>query len=162
MPLRSPRSLAILVCLALGACGQGPPDSGADVGTEGAGVGAPPGAGAAVDSVTVWIEDIRAGIAPLPAQVASDPEGARQRAVELYVTRQERIEQAVGPGTGSDAALAESVHDAEARFHELMQILGTTPPPDSASVGGTVSALDSELARVLGLARATASAEGTP
>ena len=82
----------------------------------------------------------------------ADPDGARQRAVELYVTRQERIEQAAGPGTGSPADLAESVRVAEARFHELMQLLGETPPPDSAAVGGAVEALDARLAEVVALA----------
>lgn len=159
MPRSSPLSLAVVVCLVLGACDEESPDSGADVGAGGPAVEAPAGNHAA-DSVPGWIEDIRAGIEPLAGRVVSDPEGARQRAVELYVTRQERIEQSVGPGTGSDAALAESVHEAEARFHELMQILGTTPPPDSIEVGGAVSALDAELVRVLDLARATTSAGG--
>ena len=53
------------------------------------------------DSVPLWIQDIREGISPLAGRVGADPEGARQRAVELYVTRQERIEQTVGAGTGA-------------------------------------------------------------
>jgi hypothetical protein len=107
---------------------------------------------ASADSVVAWAEEIRAGIAALPGRVADDPDGARQRAVELYVTRQERIEQTSGPGTGSPADLAESVHEAEARFHELMQLLGETPAPDSTAVRGAVQALDARLAEVVDLA----------
>ena len=106
---------------------------------------------ASADSVVAWAEEIRAGIALLPGRVEEDPDGARQRAVDLYVTRQERIEQASGPGTGSPADLAESVDEAEARFHELMQLLGETPPPDSTVVRGAVQALDARLAQVVDL-----------
>lgn len=96
-----------------------------------------------------WAEEIREGISLLAGQVGSDPDGARQRAVQLYVSRQERIEQAAGPGTGSPADLAESVHEAEARFHELMQLLGESPPPDSTAVASAVQALDTLLAEVV-------------
>jgi hypothetical protein len=109
---------------------------------------------APADSVIAWATEIRDGIRPLAGQVGVDPEGARQRAVELYVTRQERIEQAAGPGTGSSADLAESVHEAEARFHELMQLLGESPPPDSAAVESAVEALEGRLAEVVDLAGA--------
>jgi hypothetical protein len=117
---------------------------------------------ATADSVVAWANEIRDGIALLPGRVADDPEGARSRAVELYVTRQERIEQAAGPGTGSPADLAESVHEAEARFHELMQLLGESPPPDSAAVGSAVDALDGRLGEVVELAAGaeTAAAPG--
>ena len=110
------------------------------------------GVAAPADSVVAWATEIQAGIADLPTRVTDDPDGARQRAVELYVTRQERIEQASGPGTGAPADLAESVHQAEARFHELMQLLGETPPPDSTAVHGAVQALDARLAEVVDLA----------
>lgn len=106
-------------------------------------------AAAGTDSVITWADEIRQGIEPLAGQVGSDPAGAQDRAVELYITRQERIERAVGPGTGSAAELAESVHEAEARFHELMELLGRTPPPDSTRVATSVAALDAGLVRVL-------------
>ena len=113
-----------------------------------------PAAADSPDSVVAWAADIQAGIAGLPTRVIHDPDGARQRAVELYVTRQERIEQASGPGTGAPADLAESVHQAEARFHELMQLLGATPPPDSAAVHDAVLALDARLVEVVDRAAA--------
>ena len=154
------RSLPIFLLLAA-ACGSGP-DQGSDTEDSAAGDSAAaaakapdrPVSPAPADSVIAWATEIREGTRGLPAQVGSDPEGARQRAVELYVTRQERIEQAAGPGTGSPADLAESVHEAEARFHELMQLLGENPPPDSAAVGSAVEALDARLAEVVDLARA--------
>ncbi|HJU87147.1 MAG TPA: hypothetical protein VJ788_07260 [Gemmatimonadota bacterium] len=117
---------------------------------------------APADSVIAWVNEIRDGIRPLPGRVGADPEGARQRAVELYVTRQERIEQAAGPGTGSPGNLAESVHEAEARFHELMQLLGETPPPDSAAVESAVEALDARLAEVVELLEPGGTSTGNP
>ena len=53
------------------------------------------------------------------------------------------------PGTGSAPELAASVHEAEARFHKLMELLGETPPPDSTRVAASVEALDAGLAQVL-------------
>lgn len=151
-------SIPALLLLAT-ACGGGPDRGSATDEALGdsstvAAAEAPGAAHAPADSVVAWATEIRAGIHPLPGRVAADPDGARQRAVELYVTRQERIEQAAGPGTGSPADLAESVRVAEARFHELMQLLGETPPPDSAAVGGAVEALDARLAEVIALAQA--------
>lgn len=146
----------------LAAACEGGPDQGDDaLGSAAAGDSAaapetPRTAPAPADSVIAWATEIREGIRPLAGQVGTDPDGARQRAVELYVTRQERIEQAAGPGTESSADLAESVHEAEARFHELMQLLGTSPPPDSAAVGSAVEALDQRLAEVVDLAGAGA------
>jgi hypothetical protein len=156
---RRPFLSSVILLLALEACGREPsePGRGAPAAADSGGPTAQAArTDAPGDSVVAWAEDIRSGIAPLPGQVGEDPDGARQRAVDLYITRQERIEQTVGPGTGSGDALEGSVHEAEARFHDLMQILGTTPPPDSASVEAAVSALDRELVRVLDLASARA------
>lgn len=108
----------------------------------------PVAAAASGDSVIAWADDIRAGIAQLPGQVRIDPVAARQRAVELYVTRQERIEQTVGPGSGVAPELAAAVDDAESRFHELMQLLSETPPPDSTRVADAVRSLDAGIADV--------------
>lgn len=152
--LRFPLTISLLVSAL--ACASEPADSET---AERPGVPAPTPASsmeaASPDSVGAWAEEIRAGIAGLPQRVTDDPDGARQRAVELYVTRQERIEQASGPGTGATAGLAESVREAEARFHELMQLLGETPPPDSTAVHGAVLALDARLAEVVDLASET-------
>jgi len=166
-----PRSLRFLPIFFLAAACGGDPGEGA--GTDEPAVpagsipatpaGAPaPGSPAPADSVIAWATEIREGVRPLPARVDGDPDGARQRAVELYVTRQERIEQAAGPGTGAPADLAESVHEAEARFHELMQLLGETPPPDSAAVESAVEALDARLAEVLALVEGGKGVAGTP
>lgn len=164
------RSILLFVLLAA-ACGGGPgegaetdePAAPGDSATiPAAETPGPALARAPADSVIAWASEIREGIRPLPGRVGADPDGARQRAVELYVTRQERIEQAAGPGTGSPADLAESVHEAEARFHELMQLLGETPPPDSAAVESAVDALDARLAEVVELAGADDESAGAP
>lgn len=161
--LRIPlRSLSIFALVAA-ACGGGS-DPGADTADPVPAADSLPTstAPAPPDSVIAWATDIREGIRPLAERVAADPDGARQRAVELYVTRQERIEQAAGPGTGSPADLAESVHEAEARFHELMQLLGESPPPDSDAVGTAVDALDARLAEVIELAGSGDAVAGAP
>jgi hypothetical protein len=151
----SPLSFVIVPLLAAGlACSGGSPDPSAEEGSPANAAEHPAPAvttPAPVDSVITWVGEIREGIEPLAQQVGTDPTAARQRAVELYATRQERIEQAVGPGTDSAEALAESVHEAEAGFHELMQVLGESPPPDSTRVAAAVEALDARLAEVLDL-----------
>ena len=98
-----------------------------------------------------WVADIQSGVRTLPATVDEDLSGAQQRAVELYATRQEFIEMFYGPGgrLTSGEVLGPAVLEAEARFHELMQMLGQTPPPDSARVAAAVAALDAQLGRVL-------------
>jgi len=146
-----PTATATLLATALG-CGEpGPPPAGEEAPPIPADTAPVVTAPTPLDSVLVWAGDIRAGIALLPAQVEADPLAARQRAVELYVTRLERIEQTVGPGTGSAPDLAEAVHEAEARFHELMQLLDETPPPDSTRVAGVVRALDTRIGEVTDL-----------
>jgi hypothetical protein len=151
-PLRSLLKIPLFVSAI--ACASEPAESETAEQPAAAGTSAP-AAPASADSVIAWAEEIRAGISGLPGRVPDDPDGARRRAVELYVTRQERIEQASGPGTGSPDDLAESVHEAEARFHELMQLLGETPPPDSTAVRSAVRALDAQLAEVVDLAIGT-------
>jgi len=138
----------LAACLA---CSGGSAEPSADPAATPVPAPAPTATPAPVDSVIGWVGDIREGIEPLARQVGSDPIAARQWAVELYVTRQERIEQTVGPGTGSDENLAASVHEAEARFHELLQLLGESPPPDSTRVAAAIQALDARLAAVLDL-----------
>ena len=165
--LRIPLRFLVTFVLVATACG-GDTEQGADTADQAPAADsvptstAPAVAPAPADSVIVWAIDIREGIRPLAERVAADADGARQRAVELYVTRQERIEQAAGPGTGSPADLAESVHEAEARFHELMQLLGENPPPDSGAVGTAVDALDARLAEVIELAGSGDAVAGAP
>lgn len=151
-PIRSSLSItAALLATGLACAEPAPPPAGEEAPPIPADTASVVTAPTLLDSVPVWAGDIRAGIAPLPAQFEADPLAARQRAVELYVTRQERIEQTVGPGTGSDPQLAEAVHEAEARFHELMQLLDETPPPDSTRVAGAVRALDTRIGDVTDL-----------
>ena len=162
--LRIPLRFHPLFVLVAAACG-GDPEQGADAADQvpaADSVSTSTAPAVAPDSVIAWATDIREGIRPLAERVAADPDGARQRAVELYVTRQERIEQAAGPGTGSPADLAESVHEAEARFHELMQLLGGSPPPDSDAVRTAVDALDARLAKVIELADSGDDVAGAP
>ncbi|HUP18705.1 MAG TPA: hypothetical protein VM778_01995 [Gemmatimonadota bacterium] len=100
------------------------------------------------------VSDIRTGVADLPARVASDPAGARQTVVHLYVTRQEEIERRWGPNgsEGRSPELAAAVEEAETRFHHLMEILAATPPADSAAVAEAVAVLDAGQADVLAAA----------
>jgi len=161
-----PRASIVLTAAVLAtACGGSPDPAADEVLPPAVDTAAVAPTAAPVDSVLVWAGDIRDGIAPLPGQVEADPTTTRQRAVELYVSRQERIEQTVGPGMGSAPDLAEAVHEAEAHFHELMQLLGETPPPDSIRVAAAVRALDAQIAEVQDLVRSparAADAAGSP
>lgn len=153
MTRRSPRPALLLGgLLALAACGGRAPatdSSAAGVDT----VQAAAGDTAAVPAdLPGLVGQIRSGIAPLAARVGNDPDGTRQRAVDLYITRQEELERRYGPRSDPGAtasALGRSVIDAETRFHELMQLLSKSPPPDSAAVAGAVAALDDEYGTVL-------------
>lgn len=153
MPIARPLSILATVLAAGFACGEpSPPPAGEEApplpaDTVGVAEFSVPG-----DSVLAWAADIRAGIAPLAGQVVTDPDAARKRAIELYVTRQERIEQTVGPGTGSAPDLAEAVHQAEDRFHGLMELLSESPPPSRERVAEAVAVLDEGIGAVVALA----------
>lgn len=101
---------------------------------------------------------IREGIDDLPSAVGRDAADARQQAVALYIEHMERIEAAHAPRAGRDGALADAVLEAESRFHTLMDLLGTEPPPDSIAVARAVEALQAGLVTV----ERRAAEEGAP
>ena len=98
-----------------------------------------------------WVAEIRAGIRELPARVTLDPADARRRAIDLYETRQEAIEQRWGVRGSAepDSALATAVMAAEGSFHDLLALLNRPAPPDSAAVAGAVAQLETRLDAVL-------------
>jgi hypothetical protein len=111
--------------------------------------GTPPG------GLEDWVAAIREGLAGLPGVVAADTAGALQRALDLYVGRQEFIELYWGPSgrlSGDAVGLGASVLEAESRFHELLQLLAA-PPVDTATVRGKTAELFAQLDRVLVEAR---------
>jgi hypothetical protein len=103
-----------------------------------------------------WIEEIRTGLDTLPELASRDPAAAKNQALLLYVGRQEYIEIYYGT-TGravKDAELAESVMTAEARFHELLQVVNQPDGSiDGGALGKAAQALDRQYDRVLGRAR---------
>lgn len=118
--------------------------------------GTPPG------GLRDWVSEIREGVRALPAEAVRDVAGARRRALDLYVTRQEYVEIYYGPGgrllPAAAVELGAAVKEAEARFHELLQLLNQGPAPDSVQVAAAVERLDAELTRVL----AEADSAGAP
>jgi hypothetical protein len=143
---------AWLLCAACcAACGSAPGHS-ADrppAETPAAGLrlaGTPPG------SLVDWVADIRAGLEPVPAMVDTDPAAARRTAVDLYVNRQEWIERYYGPyGTldpDTTSALGRAVRELEARFHDLIAVLGDTAVK-RAGVAAAVQRLDQQAERLL-------------
>ena len=157
---RTPRVLLRLstaaILLAGSACSPGSPDQAAgDAGAAPHASGSdalipapgqiPPG------GLADWIQDVRRGLAGLPAQAAADPTAAQRVALDHYVGRQEYIEMFYGANgrlTAGDA-LGPAVTTAEARFHDLMLLLGGSPPPDSGRVRAAVDALLTAYDRVL-------------
>ena len=103
-----------------------------------------------------WIAEIRTSLRQLRAEVEADPVAARRRAVELYVSRQEAIERAWGPGgtAGPDSTLAAAVVEAEASFHRLLALLNDSERPDSSAVAHAVAELDQRLLEVAGASQA--------
>lgn len=97
-----------------------------------------------------WVADIRTGIAPLAAEARTDGASAQSEAVNLYATRQEYIEMYYGPGgrLKASAALGTEIESAEARFHDVMKLLGAKPV-DATAVESAIQALDAQQARVL-------------
>lgn len=158
----SARLLAVLALVAVAGCGA---DGGSREGD--AATASAPGAAAAetaddapvpgtpAGGLEAWIEDVRAGLADLPASALEDASAARQLALDLYLGRQEYIEVYFG-AAGAGAAhpeLSSAVAEAEARFHELFRLLGSSPPPDSGAVAAAVAAITDEHGRVLERAR---------
>jgi len=96
-------------------------------------------------------------VSEIPAEARRDPSAAKNRALLLYVTRQEYIEIYYG-ATGravKDSALADAVTTAEARFHELLQTLNPAAGPVAVdSLGAEVRSLDRQYERVLARAQA--------
>lgn len=110
--------------------------------------GQPPG------GLRVWVADIRAGLEEVVAQAeAADFGSARDRALQLYIGRQEYIEIFYGAGgqlvSDEDRALAAAVKDSEARFHALLQLLNERPEPSPDRVTAAVTAVRAEHERVL-------------
>lgn len=72
-----------------------------------------------------------------------DPTAVRKRVLDLYVTRQEYIEMYWGPGgrLAAGESLGAAVEASEARFHDLMIMLGETPPPPASRVSEAGSAV---------------------
>src|SRR5688572_20473958 len=97
-----------------------------------------------------WVNDIRTGIATLPAQARTNPDSAGRKTNDLYVTRQEYIEMYYGVGGRLKAseALGLDIETAETRFHELMKVF-IAQPVDVAGVDNAVKALDAAQAKVL-------------
>lgn len=103
-----------------------------------------------------WVNDIREGIAKLPAQARTDAPAAQRAAIQLYVSRQEYDEMYYGVDgrVKAPAQLGHEIETAEERFHELMRLLGTKNP-SSDSVKAAVAALDAQQAVVAKLWKAT-------
>lgn len=158
VPRRRSRLALLLAAAGLVACGdtgERVPSVGAETPTATGGlIPGTPEAG-----LDTWIDLIHDGLAPVPALATRDPGEARSVALDLYIGRQEYIELyfgSAGPLAGG-AELDAAVDSSEARFHEVMQLIGQ-PTGDSATVSAAIDSLRAAHERVLELARATAPA----
>jgi len=99
-----------------------------------------------------WIGEVRSGLDSLPELARRDPAAAKNQALLLYVTRQEYLEIYYGT-TGravKDAALAEAVMTAEARFHDLLRAVNTPAGGiDTFALTHAAAALGTQYDRVL-------------
>jgi hypothetical protein len=103
-----------------------------------------------------WVGDIRKGIVTIPELIGTDLAAAQQKALDLYVTRQEYAEMYYGVDGRIRASddLAAAIETAEGRFHELMKLLASESPPLDA-VQSAVDALDHQQAIVTDLWKQT-------
>ena len=115
--------------------------------------GTPPG------GLRDWVEAIRAGTASLPDVASTDRSAAQRAALDLYISRQEYLEMYYGPGGRQPGppALREAVLNAEARFHDLLQLLAADPV-DPVAVREGMALLHAQLDKVL----TEAAAAGVP
>jgi len=160
------RKTLVLVAVAasVAACGSDGEDDGAMDGAEAA---ATPDAatrptpqrlpGTPEGGLEEWVAEIRTGLSALPELVPESLAAAQQRTVQLYVGRQEWLERYYGTAgmlvADTSATLPRAVMDAEARFHELLQLV-TEGAPTREAVRSAVGAVDAEFERVLKAARA--------
>lgn len=96
-----------------------------------------------------WVEDIRDGIADVPALTKENPAEAQKKTLDLYVTRQEYAEMYYGLDGRNKATdeLSAAIETAEERFHVLMQMFAQKAPSHDA-VKSAVAALDEQQALV--------------
>ncbi|HET9986766.1 MAG TPA: hypothetical protein VFQ38_24530 [Longimicrobiales bacterium] len=102
-----------------------------------------------------WITDVRRGLAAAAERSASDPAGAQRQALELYLTRQEYIEQYYGTGGRLNAgpALGPAVKAAEDRFHEVLQQMRPGAGSAAGGLAGGVARLSAQYDTVLAAAK---------
>lgn len=152
----------LLLCAACGlaAC-QAPPQKDAVASTQpAAGVSVPNNGlipGTLPGDLGDWVEQIRSGIATLPAESQKDAPAAQRKAIQLYVSRQEYNEMYYGTEGRihtNSPELGKAIETAEAHFHTLMRLLGT-PHPARESVQAAVDALDAQQAHVAKLWKKT-------
>jgi hypothetical protein len=145
-----------LSCLSLAACRGETEETAGDAAT--IRLASEPIPGTPEGGLERWIGDIRSGIAPLPAMAATDPARAQQHALDLYLSRQEYIELYYGDRgrLARHPDVIDGVDAAEARFHELLRLLGRDPAPERAEVADAVADLDGRLQELIALAREAA------
>lgn len=111
--------------------------------------GTPPG------GLEDWIADVRRGLTAAAERWADDPAGAQRQALDLYLTRQEYIEQYYGTGgrLNADPALGADVKAAEDRFHEVLQQFRPGSDVAPATRAGGLERLFASYDRVLAAAK---------
>jgi FTR1 family protein len=110
--------------------------------------GAPPG------SMLDWISEMRTRVKVIPEMVAKDAAATQREVLDIYIGRQEFLEQYYGPaGTVSAGGeLGDAVILAERMFHDLMGLVGKASGPEPAKVRLLTDSLDATLAKVSRLA----------
>ncbi|HKJ93463.1 MAG TPA: hypothetical protein VJ957_09850, partial [Longimicrobiales bacterium] len=133
-------------CAGLAACGSGPGDSGAtrravraadSVATVADSLASTADsvtsaaadsliAGTPVGGLADWVADVRQGLSGLATEAVANVSAAQQKALNLYLSRQEYIEMYYGAAgrLSHGGTLGEAVSAAEQQYHRLLQLLG--------------------------------------
>ena len=150
---RPRRAAALLLALLATACS---PDEPQDAET------APPAAATAAETplppggLETWVSDVAVAADSVVTLAQADLKAAQERAMMLYIDRQEVIEQNYGPNGKLNApqAVADAVMDSERRFHRVLALVNATDTTAiRAQIAGVVDSLKAQHAEVVRLAK---------
>ena len=87
-----------------------------------------------------WVSEVAAAADSVVVLTGSDLKTAQQRAMMLYIERQEVIEQNYGPSgkLNAPAEVAEAVMESERRFHRVLALVNAT---DTTEIRGRIASV---------------------
>ena len=134
---RTRRAAAICLALLAAACAPDEPpepEAAPPAVTPAAEKPLPPG------GLETWVADVAGAADSVVALTQADLKAAQERAMMLYIDRQEIIEQNYGPNGKLNApeAVADAVMESERRFHRVLAVVNAT---DTTAIRGQIASV---------------------